>query len=71
MSDDERETDADAARTDDSERADRPKSCAHCGKRIDTTEWHPVATVDDDGAFRVYAFCDEDCRDEWIDDEQG
>lgn len=49
-----------------STRADEPKICANCGTQIDTKEWHPLITqTDDDGRFRVYAFCDEDCRDEW------
>lgn len=49
-------------------RADEPKTCANCGAEIDTREWHPLATrTNDDGNLRVYAFCEEDCRDEWAD----
>lgn len=66
MSDDNQEA-IDTA--DATERADQPKACANCGEHIDLTEWHPVATRDDDeDGFRMYAFCDGDCRDEWIDD---
>jgi len=53
-------------------RADEPKTCTNCGARINTTEWHPVtAETDADGNFRVYAFCDEGCRDEWGDTGDG
>lgn len=48
-------------------RADEPKTCANCGRQIDTTEWHPLATRMDDGNFQVYAFCSDDCRAEWAD----
>lgn len=42
------------------------RRCATCGSRIDTTEWHPLATrVDDAGEFHVHAFCDAACRDAW------
>lgn len=42
------------------------RRCAACGSRIDTTEWHPIATrVDESGGFHVHAFCDADCRDAW------
>lgn len=61
------------AATDDdhsSVRADEPKTCANCKTQIDTTEWHPLVTRrDDDGTFRVYAFCSEACRDEWTDND--
>lgn len=33
--------------------------------------WHPVVTRRENGDFRVYAFCDEDCRDEWTDTDAG
>lgn len=42
------------------------RRCSTCGARIDATEWHPLTTrVDDDGAFRVHAFCGADCRAAW------
>lgn len=67
MRDKDQETAPDDASDDSAVRADEPKICANCGKQIDTMEWHPVVTRtdDDDGRFRVYAFCDEDCRDKW------
>lgn len=68
MGGNEQENTADATQDGSSTRADEPKICANCGDRIDTKEWHPVVTrTDEDGTFRVYAFCDEDCRDEWKD----
>ena len=59
----------DAARGEASARADEPKVCGNCGAGIETKEWHPLVTrTDDDGRFRVYAFCDGTCRDEWTGD---
>lgn len=70
MEDNEQEATEDVIDAEPSVRADEPKSCANCGTQIDTTEWHPLVTrTDDDGSFRVFAFCDGDCRDEWADDE--
>lgn len=41
-------------------------ACANCGAEIDGSEWHPVrATHDEDGEFRIYAFCSEECLEEW------
>lgn len=69
MQDDEQERATDAVQDGASGRADEPKTCANCGRQIDTKEWHPLATrSDSDGNFRVYAFCSVDCRDEWTDD---
>lgn len=45
--------------------ANAPTVCAHCGAPIDTSEWHPICTRDDDEEFHVYAFCDEECRRAW------
>lgn len=52
-------------------RADRPETCANCGEPVDMENWHPVVTRRENGDFRVYAFCDEDCRDEWTDTDAG
>ena len=69
MRDKDQETAPDGTSDDSAVRADEPKICANCEKQIDTMKWHPVVTrTDDDGRFRVYAFCDEDCRDEWSND---
>lgn len=66
MADDEQGNHDIAADNDVSVRADEPKTCANCGEQIDTTEWHPLVTrTDTDGNFQVFAFCNEDCRDEW------
>ncbi|MBX0323778.1 hypothetical protein EGH21_12135 [Halomicroarcula sp. F13] len=43
---------------------DRGRTCANCGEVIDTTEWYPVVSVPGEG-YRIYAFCDEGCRDQW------
>lgn len=65
MQKNEQENAADAAY--DPTRADQPKICANCRKEIDTKEWHPVTTrTDANGTFSVHAFCDEDCRAEWV-----
>lgn len=70
MGDNEQADDADAAADESSARADEPKTCANCGTEIDTREWHPLTTrTDDDGDFQVYAFCSDECRDEWADDD--
>lgn len=70
MEDNEQTATDDEIDTESSVRADEPKTCAHCGTQIDTTEWHPLVTrTDDDGTFRVRAFCDDGCRDEWADDD--
>lgn len=70
MEDNEQADDGNAAADESIVRADQPKTCANCGKQIDTSEWHPLVTrTDDDGTFRVYAFCSEKCRDEWTDSD--
>lgn len=69
MSEQERSLPDARGRSPGSGRADEPKTCATCGRRIDTDEWHPVATrTDDSGALLVYAFCDVSCREGWLDD---
>lgn len=50
----------------DGGRADESRECEVCGAQIDIDQWHPVvADTDDDGAFQLYAFCTQDCRDVW------
>lgn len=69
MRNNEQENTTDAVTDGSSGRADEPKICTNCGSSIDTKEWHPLETrTDDDGNFEVYAFCDDECRDEWLDD---
>lgn len=66
MRDSEQENATHTASDESSVRADEPKSCANCGVAIDTEEWHPLVTrTDPGGNFRLYAFCDENCRNEW------
>ena len=65
MSDSGRSAAAEATRVADG--ASTPAVCAHCGASIDTTEWHPVRSRNDDDEFHVYAFCDEECRRAWDD----
>lgn len=70
MEDNEQASTDDVIDTESTVRADEPKSCAYCGSQIDTSEWHPLVTrADDDETFRVFAFCDEGCREEWNDDD--
>ena len=46
---------------------DDPEVCATCGDEIDGSEWHPVrATRDENGEFRIYAFCSEECLEKWV-----
>lgn len=45
---------------------DDERACAHCGELIDTSEWHPVVGRNDGDEFRIYAFCDDTCRDAWL-----
>lgn len=43
-----------------------PEVCANCCDPLPLEGWHPLkATTDADGTFRVYAFCDADCQEEW------
>lgn len=72
MEENEQENATDAGADESSVRADEPKICANCGTQIDTKEWHPLVTrTDADGRFRVYAFCDEDCQDEWVNNDSN
>jgi len=43
--------------------------CATCGREIDPSDWHPVATrfTSDDG-FRMLTFCSHDCRRAWTEE---
>lgn len=66
MAGNEPENTAGAAQGSSSPRADEPKICGNCGDQIEIKKWHPVVTrTDEDGSFTVFAFCDEDCWDEW------
>lgn len=48
------------------------KTCAVCGSRIDTEEWHPVVSEwDDADDFHIYAFCSSGCREAWADEESA
>lgn len=45
------------------EQADAVERCTVCGREIDPTTWHPVAThFDDDGEFHLRVFCSVECR---------
>ncbi|WP_435359353.1 DUF7576 family protein [Haloarchaeobius sp. DFWS5] len=53
----------------DTERA-TDASCEVCGDSVETTEWHPAATQsDDEGNIQILTFCDEQCRDHWLDED--
>lgn len=42
------------------------KTCANCGDSIDEHEWFPIrGREDDDGEFRLYSFCSEECAEAW------
>lgn len=72
MEDEKQTNDTDAVDEASTVRADEPKICAICEMEINTREWHPLVTrTDDDGRFHVYAFCSEECRDEWPDTDSG
>lgn len=42
--------------------------CTNCGDEIDTAQWYPVVTRTVDEEVRLYSFCDDDCRNNWIQD---
>ena len=42
--------------------------CAHCGSVVDVAHWHPLVSRVDDDEVSLYAFCDVDCRNIWLDD---
>lgn len=66
MEDEEQSNGTDAVGEESAVRADEPKTCANCGADVDTKKWHPLATrTDADGNLHVYAFCSEECRNEY------
>lgn len=47
-------------------RAVGTKTCVTCGAVIDEKEWFPVrGREDEDGEFRIYSFCSEECVGSW------
>lgn len=45
---------------------ERHEQCTVCETPIDTAEWFPIrGRPDDDGRFRVYTFCSEQCHETW------
>lgn len=46
--------------------------CAACDATLPRDEWCPTVTeTDDEGRLVVRSFCDESCKDEWVDDATG
>lgn len=44
--------------------------CERCGRPIDTGEWYPITKDrDPDGSLRLYAFCSDGCRADWLDEQ--
>lgn len=43
----------------------RYATCANCDSPVDLEQWHPFELGEDDDDTAVYAFCDEDCKEEW------
>lgn len=42
------------------------KTCVTCGAVIDEYEWFPIrGREDEDGEFRLYSFCSEECVESW------
>ncbi|NHN42754.1 hypothetical protein G9C85_14100 [Halorubellus sp. JP-L1] len=60
----------------DSDRRHRPddglvdtERCASCGREIDPSDWHPVATqYTSDDEFQILAFCGPECREDWTEE---
>lgn len=42
--------------------------CTYCGSTIDVTNWHPLLSRIEGGDLHLYAFCDVECRDAWLED---
>lgn len=40
--------------------------CSNCGDHIDTKQWHPVTSREEDGTVVVYTFCSDSCQAAWI-----
>jgi hypothetical protein len=45
--------------------------CSVCGASIDTSEWYPIRGRTDDGNFRLYTFCSEECFETWENSESN
>lgn len=44
--------------------------CAHCRTRLPKDEWCPVVTeTASDGSLLLRSFCDEDCKESWLGDD--
>lgn len=42
------------------------EACANCDTPVDEYEWHPIRGREaDDGEFRLYSFCSEECAGAW------
>ncbi len=46
-----------------------PLICVYCRAEVDPARWHPVVTRGSE-PYRLYTFCDERCRDAWV-EERG
>jgi len=41
--------------------------CPRCGKRLPTEEWCPIVSrSDSDGTLHVHTFCDDACKNAWL-----
>ncbi|WP_247731425.1 DUF7576 family protein [Halovivax limisalsi] len=45
--------------------------CTRCGSVIDTSDWYPIATDRIDGSVTLHPFCDETCKDAWLDGQDA
>ncbi|WP_372910778.1 hypothetical protein [Salinigranum sp.] len=49
-----------------------PEACDHCGTALEEEVRYPTATVsEDDGDVSIFTFCDEACKEGWLDDRSG
>lgn len=65
MSDQEGTTDGESTRTERTPETGT-KTCANCGITVNEYEWFPIrGRTDEDGDFRIYSFCSEECVESW------
>lgn len=44
--------------------------CTYCESALPTDEWCPVLTSEEDGRLVVHSFCDDDCKDAWLAEQE-
>lgn len=44
--------------------------CANCGSVLPTDEWCPVVTCEEEGSMVIHSFCDDDCKEAWVEEHE-